>query len=461
MPLPSEPPLFTVSQLTQAIKDQLESRFRFVRVCGEISNLKTPFSGHSYFTLKDGTSQIRAVMFKQQQRYLAVPLEDGRELICFGRVSVYEPRGEYQLIVDTVELGGSGRLQQEFERLKEKLSARGYFAGELKKPIPPFPERIIVITSPTGAAVQDFLKIVRLRRAPVTVQILPVRVQGRGAAEEIAAAIARANRLPEAEVIVLCRGGGSLEDLWAFNEEVVAEAIFHSQLPVVTGIGHEIDFTIADFCADLRCPTPTAAAEELLVDATLLHHQVKGLQRRLGQSMGRHLGQWQLRLRHGLQLLGDLGGMLLDREHRLRLSRAYLLQAINTILTARQSSLQATFSRLQPLSPANRIHVQEKQLELFSNRLRHLMAQQMSERQAALSRQAALLDGVSPLATLARGYAVARRRDPQSGTLQVLHRATETRPGEAVEVLLHRGRLDCLVQGCHPADEHDRMDRQE
>jgi exodeoxyribonuclease VII large subunit len=432
----TDQPLLTVTQLNLANKNQLEGRFRFVRVTGEISNLKTPFSGHSYFTLKDGASQLRAVLFKQQKRFNQVTLADGREVLCTGRISVYEPRGEYQLIVDSVELGGSGRLQLEFEKLKRKLAERGYFAAERKKPLPPFPFRIVVISSPTGAAIQDFLKIVRMRQATVHVQILPVRVQGKEAAEEIARALALANRLEGVEVIVLCRGGGSLEDLWAFNEEVVAEAIFRSTLPVVSAIGHETDFTIADFCADYRSPTPTGAAERVIPDATLLRRQIAGLSHRLNLAVQGRLDQLDRVVRQEIRLLGDLRGVFAGFQHRLHLSRAYLAQSISKALDARENALQVQMHALQIQAPGNRITLQQKQLELVAGHLQYAIHQRLAGFQERLARQAALLDGVSPLATLSRGYAVVRRYDPVTDQLRVVTRAVDTRPGEALSLLL-------------------------
>ncbi|RPH38632.1 MAG: exodeoxyribonuclease VII large subunit, partial [Desulfobulbaceae bacterium] len=276
--------ILTVSQATQSIKYLLEDSFRFIHVRGEISNLKIPYSGHQYFILKDSSAQLRAVLFKTQERYLSRPLADGQQVLCHGRISVYEQRGEYQLIIDIVENLGSGELQIKFEKLKKKLADEGLFAGSRKKPLPPFPEKIILLTSPSGAAVHDFLTVWHNRRSSVAIQILPVRVQGKGAGEEIAAALDLANNKLTADMIVLCRGGGSIEDLWAFNEECVARAIARSAIPVVTGIGHEIDFTIADFCADLRAPTPTGAAERIIPDTLLLRRQIADREKQLGQA---------------------------------------------------------------------------------------------------------------------------------------------------------------------------------
>ena len=259
--------VYSVSALTRELKNLVESKYRFIQVQGEVSNLKRPYSGHSYFTLKDDRAQLRAVLFKGNSRYLQKPIEDGQQVICHGRISIYEPRGDYQLIVDTVDFQGSGLLQVKFEELKKKLAAEGLFDPDKKQPVQKFPREIVLVTSPTGAAVHDFLKIWRKRDVPCNILLFPVRVQGSGAADEISQAITTVNKhFPQVDCIVMCRGGGSLEDLWAFNEEVVARSIAESRLPVVSAIGHEIDFTISDFCADIRAATPTAAAEQLIPD---------------------------------------------------------------------------------------------------------------------------------------------------------------------------------------------------
>ncbi len=259
--------VYSVTKLTRELKNLVEGKYRFVQVQGEISNLKRPYSGHAYFTLKDDGAQLRSVLFKGSARYLEKPIADGQQVICHGRLSIYEPRGDYQLIVDSVNFQGSGLLMIRFEKLKRQLNTEGLFAQEKKQAIPRFPENIILVTSPSGAAVHDFLKIWRQRNYPCTINIVPVPVQGKEAAGEIARAIALVNdQLPQSDCIVLCRGGGSLEDLWAFNEEIVARSIARSKLPVVSAIGHEVDFTISDFCADLRAATPTDAAVLIIPD---------------------------------------------------------------------------------------------------------------------------------------------------------------------------------------------------
>src|SRR3990172_5484797 len=250
-----------VSELTREIKDILEGKFYEVWVEGEISNLRIPPSGHLYFTLKDDSSQIRAVLFRLQARALRFIPEDGLHVICGGRISVYEKRGEYQLILETMEPKGVGALQLAFLQLKDKLEKEGFFDPGRRKPIPMFPQAIGIVTSPTGAVIRDMLHIIERRFKNVRIVLYPVRVQGEGAALEIAGGIDYFNALNEVDVIIVGRGGGSIEDLWAFNEEEVARAIYHSKIPIISAVGHETDYTIADFVADLRAPTPSAAAE--------------------------------------------------------------------------------------------------------------------------------------------------------------------------------------------------------
>lgn len=437
--------ILTVSQFTAAIKEILETEYRFVRICGEISNLKTPFSGHSYFTLKDAGAQIRAVLFKQQKRFAELHLQDGQQVVVFGRISVYEPRGEYQVVVDTIELYGRGKLLREFEQLKRKLADQGYFAADCKKPLPPYPGKIVIISSPTGAAIHDFLKIVSNRKSPVHIQILPVKVQGKTAAAEIARAIDLAQRIADADVIVLCRGGGSIEDLWAFNEEIVAEAIHRSLLPVVTGIGHEVDFTIADFCADFRCPTPTGAAERLVPDADMLGRHVRSLRASLQLRLERKIHFVEQQLSHHKKMLGDMRNVFNSLEFRLNLSKSHLLQAMSGYLQAKEQRFLSLTRRLHRDIPTTRIELHEQCINLLVTRLKNHMQRILERKQASLAEQASLLHGVSPLATLARGYAIIRKKQPAGAAWHVVSRARDAQIGEELNVLLRDGQLDCVV----------------
>src|SRR5919109_2451011 len=288
--------IFTVSEVNERIKIVLEDTFFDIWVEGEISNLRTPSSGHSYLTLKDEHSQIRAVLFKMQRRYLRFDPKDGMLVLARGRISLYEPRGEYQLVIDYLEPKGIGALQIAFEQLKTRLAQAGLFDPARKRPLPVLPRGIGIVTSPTGAVIRDMLQILRRRFANLHVCIYPVRVQGDGAAAEIARGVAALNGHPGIDVIVVARGGGSLEDLWAFNEETVAQAIYTSKIPVISAVGHEIDYTIADFVADVRAPTPSAAAELVIRNKSELHAELQALAQRLERAIHQRLEAFRARL---------------------------------------------------------------------------------------------------------------------------------------------------------------------
>lgn len=443
--IPSEPPIFTVSQISRSIRNLLEGEFRFVRVSGEISNLSRPYSGHSYFTLKDEGAQLRSVLFKGQQRFLAKDICDGQQVVCHGRISVYEPRGDYQLIVDTVDFQGAGLLQLQFEELKRRLAAEGLFDEERKKAIPPFPRKITLITSPSGAAVHDFLKIWRNRGWRATIHIMPVRVQGTGAAEEIAEAIARINKELVTELIVLCRGGGSPEDLWAFNEECVARAIAGSALPIVSAIGHEVDFTIADFCADLRAPTPTGAAEQIIPDFALLQREILLYQRQITTLLLRKIDGYSRQVSQNRRLLGDLGMTLSHFTLQIDHTTSRLTNAMDRLLQQQILAMERIMARLQHQSPVNRITIHSQRLRHATDNLAQRMQALIKQKSAAFSTQAALLDTVSPLATLARGYAIARRKKTGRNQEEIITRSDQAHPGEQIELLLHKGRLECEI----------------
>ncbi|MCK5229327.1 MAG: exodeoxyribonuclease VII large subunit, partial [Desulfobulbaceae bacterium] len=300
----------SVTEITRSIKGLLESGFNFVTVVGEISNLRRPYSGHLYFTLKDRESQLKAVMFRSQQRYLRTNPGEGTEVICAGRISVYEPRGEYQLIVDVMDLKGEGELRIAFDRLKKRLAEEGLFDESRKQRLPLLPESVALVTSPSGAALFDFLKIAGSRLHSVPIEIFPVRVQGQGAADEIVKALTLLNKRKKASVIVLCRGGGSIEDLWPFNEEKVARAVHASKIPVVSAIGHEIDFTISDFVADYRAPTPSAAAEAVIPDGAAMRERISFFKQQLTRTVTKNIDDHRANLEIFGKMLRDPTSML-------------------------------------------------------------------------------------------------------------------------------------------------------
>ena len=438
--------LYSVSGLTRELKNLVEGKFRFVRVQGEISNLKQPFSGHSYFTLKDNSAQLKGVLFKGSARYLEQELIDGQQVVCHGRLSIYEPRGDYQLIVDSVDFKGAGLLQQRFEQLKNKLAAEGLFSAERKKALPTFPQKMLLLTSPSGAAVHDFLKIWRKRAFPCNITIFPVRVQGVEAAAEIATALLTVNReFSHYDMIVLCRGGGSLEDLWPFNEEILARAIARSTLPVISAIGHEIDYTISDFCADHRAATPTAAAEALIPDKKQLTEQLQRHTYSLSNSVYSLLENSQNRVNQSRRLLGDMDFLFTNVSLRLDHATEKLQTLIGKKIERCQIQTENIQSKLHNNSPKAKLNLKGQQLAFLTERLHFYMQNSVQDWQAKLEQHAALLDAVSPLATLARGYSISRKIDQKTGKRTVLHGSNELQKGDQVEVLLHRGVLECRV----------------
>lgn len=433
----------TVSELTRSIRGVLETQFGFVTVVGEVSNLRKPYSGHLYFTLKDAEAQIRVVLFKQQQRYLKELPVDGREVLCRGRISVYPLRGEYQIIADMVEPLGAGALQVAFERLKEKLADEGLFAGHHKKALPFLPETIFLVTSPRGAALHDFLRVAGSRFPSVPIVIVPVRVQGEGAAAEMKEAIELLNREAPEGIIVLCRGGGSLEDLWAFNEEILARAIFASRLPVVSAVGHEVDFTIADFVADHRSSTPTAAAKDILPDGQILKQQVDGHSERLAAAMKRkveNLDQQITLLRHRL---GDPGGVLNHFRLLLDRSQLALAAAMTAILHQKEDRLARLDHILAGHNPVQKLALHRQRLVELEKRLVLFAGLRLERKRRALEKTAALLDAVSPLAILGRGFAVVRRH-PDG---RIIRSAAQVGLGDALDIRLHEGELRATVTG--------------
>lgn len=435
--------ILTVSEITASIRGILESQFPFISVAGEISNLRQPLSGHLYFTLKDDQAQIKAVLFKMQQRYLADMPTDGRHVVCRGRISVYEPRGDYQLIVDAMDFHGTGLLQLEYEKLKKKLANDGLFASERKKKLPAMPQHITLITSPDGAAVHDFLRVAESRYKQAQIAIYPVPVQGDKAAGEIADAITTINQSLATDIIVVCRGGGSLEDLWAFNEEKVARAIGASRIPLVSAVGHEIDFTIADLAADLRAPTPSAAAEMILPDDEVLRHHITTLHKRMMRVLATQLGRYEERTDIYRQKLGTVKQRFDNLLIRLDHLSTDLEKAAMGVVFHKQSQLDHAASLLQVNNPVNQLQLRRHQVNALHQRLLMAARRKIDDSDDSLSHAAGMLDAVSPLATLARGYSIVRKDSP---TGEVVTDYREVEPGSKVEITLHRGVLKSTVE---------------
>ncbi len=439
--------IYSVTSLTRSLKNLVEGKYRFIKVQGEISNLKRPYSGHLYFTLKDNSAQLRSVLFKGQARYLEKGLEDGQQLICHGRISIYEPRGDYQLIVDNIDFQGGGLLQLQFEKLKKQLAEEGLFDDARKQPLPAYPRKIVLITSPSGAAVHDFLKIWRKRNYPCDLKVYPVRVQGSESAAEIAKALDMVNvLLPQTDAIVLCRGGGSIEDLWSFNEELVARAISDSEIPVVSAIGHEVDFSISDFCADKRAPTPTAAAEILIPDMAVIQERLLSIRNTLSRIILDKIEGSQYRIIQNRRLLGDMDFFFTNAALRLDHVSLKLHGLMEKMLNQKQLLCHDITSRLYSNSPVAKVRMQEQRLSFITEKFFYLCKNELADKYTRLAQQATLLDAVSPLATMARGYSITSKLNPTNKRRILVRKTSQLQINDRVEIMLHKGKVECEVK---------------
>lgn len=433
--------IYTVSSLTREIREHLETQFPMVWVSGEVSNLRRPLSGHYYFTLKDANAQLRVVLFKGNHQHLRYKPEEGRQILCRGRITVFEQRGDYQLIVDYLEPVGLGVLAQAFEALKTRLAAEGLFAAAHKKPLPFLPRRLALVTSPTGAVVRDFLRLLAGRFPNVHVLVYPVKVQGVDAAGEIVRALQDLPGYPGVEVIVLARGGGSLEDLWPFNEESVARAIFHCPLPVVSAIGHEVDFTIADFVADVRAPTPSAAVELVLPDKMELKRRLERVSASLYRGWRRHLDGERRHLASVARRLPDLSRRLVDLRLRLDERADTLSRRVARNLATQTERLRLARSRLLLLSPRRAIQEMRQRVDHLIPRLALGWRRGQETRRRHLDYCESHLANLDPMAILQRGYAVATRLP--EGT--VIRDASLVPAGAGIRVRVAKGAMNCEV----------------
>ena len=435
--------ILTISQLNREARLLIEAGFPLIWVEGEISNLSRPASGHVYFSLKDPAAQVRCAMFRARLMLLRFKPADGLHVLVRARVSLYEARGEFQLIIEHMEEAGFGALQRAFEELKLKLAREGLFDAAHKKPLPPAPRVIGVITSASGAAIRDILSVIRRRFALARAIIYPVPVQGEGSAQKIAAMIRTAAARAECDVLILARGGGSLEDLWAFNEESVARAIYDCPIPLVCGVGHEIDFTIADFVADLRAPTPTGAAELVTPDASEWRRILDDTRRRLLRTLGEQLSGLRERLEWCGERLEQLHPARLLRERAQRLDELdlRLRQSLRHMLQARTAQLTDLILGLQRHNPAQALAVLTGRSEALAHQLILVARRYLGELNYRLNLAVRALDTVSPLATLQRGYAIIT--DAASGT--VLATVHQARTGQAIHARLADGRISAQV----------------
>lgn len=435
--------IYTVSRLTAEIKTLLEDRYPFIWVSGEVTNFVRAGSGHFYFALKDDKAQIKAVMFRGQTRGVKFLPENGMHLNGLGRISVYEPRGVYQIIFEFLEPQGVGALQVAFEQLKQRLAAEGLFEREHKKPLPAVPRCVALITSPAGAALQDLLQIMGRRFPNLEIDILPVRVQGQGAADEIAAALAMANVRSTADVIIVARGGGSLEDLSAFNTEAVARAIFASRIPVVSAVGHETDFTIADFVADLRAPTPSAAAELVVPLKSELSARCRSLNAALTQAMLRVLRGHRITLQQARRALVDPRKRLQDLRLRLDDQVGRLHRAVTRDLQVRRERLFWRVKKLSAHSPNETIRRYKATIEVITSKILILFQKKMMIEKSRLGGAAGKLSALGPPAVLARGYSITRTIPDGN----VVRDSRQIGIGQVLRVIVAKGSLTCKIEG--------------
>ncbi|MCX8789300.1 exodeoxyribonuclease VII large subunit [Vibrio parahaemolyticus] len=434
--------IFTVSRLNAEVRLLLENEMGIVWLVGEISNFSAPVSGHWYLTLKDSRAQVKCAMFRGNNRRVTFKPANGNQVLVKARLSLYEPRGDYQLIIESMQPEGDGRLQQEFEELKMKLAAEGLFAQTNKLPLPEHPKRVGIITSKTGAALYDILDVLKRRDPSLPVVIYPTMVQGDDAAIQIAQSIGRANSRNECDVLIVGRGGGSLEDLWCFNNEILARTIAASQIPIISAVGHEVDMTIADFVADVRAPTPSAAAELVSRDNSHKDQSLVAKQHKLASAMRYYLAQQKqqsaqllhrLERQHPSYQLQRQSQQLDELDMRLR-------RAMQRFIDTRQQAVERKHHRLQLNSPIKHLAQQKSRLERVEHKLMDAMDRKLLTMRHQLAIAAEKLDTVSPLATLKRGYSIT-----QTDQGKVVTSADDVQTGDLLVTRLANGEIHSTV----------------
>lgn len=441
--MPTTPkPTLSVSQLNQQIRAWLEHEIGEVSVEGEVSNLSKPTSGHLYFTLKDASAQIRCVCFRNRHvsEYYS-RLQNGQQVLINGKLSLYEARGDYQLIVEHMEEAGEGNLYRQFELLKEKLSALGLFEPSRKKPLPKFPYTIGVVTSATGAALRDVLSTLKRRFPIAEVLIFCCEVQGKNAAAQLIQAIQKANEDPRSDVLILARGGGSIEDLWAFNDEQLAYTIAKSTLPIISGVGHETDFTIADFVADLRAATPTAAAEAATPNVLDLISTLQTLETRLLRAIARFMQHREMILHHEIQKITSPKRLVNTHWQSLDYLKGHLERSVQTMLAQNQHLTHVLHSRLHAKNPLFLLKQEKLQLQHIEASLIKHITMTLQHVKQRFTHQLATLHAVSPLATLERGYAIASKQG------KVIVSREEVKKGDVIDIRLAKGQIKGEVLG--------------
>jgi exodeoxyribonuclease VII large subunit len=440
--IPEEQPhVYTVSEITRDVRAILEAAFETAWIEGEISNFRLAASGHAYFVLKDDQAQIKCVLFRGQRVGMKFTPEDGDQVLLMGRVTVYEARGDYQVIVEAMEPKGLGALQKAFEQLKEKLAKEGLFDESRKKQLPEIPWKIGIVTSPTGAAIRDIINVIQRRNPKTSVLLYPARVQGEGAAEEIARGIAELNQRKEIDVLIVGRGGGSIEDLWAFNEEVVARAIAQSNIPVVSAVGHEIDYTIADFVADLRAPTPSAAAELVVPKLHDIIQDLQYLTHQMVERMAEDIEDYRERLRYLIdrRFFREPRRILEAPAQRLDEMGQRLLRGLDQWVLVKRGNLAQRVHRLFQASPQKMLStLSERRVDLVA-RLQRRLESQINLKKEKLDGVAKSLNALSPLNVLERGYSITT----QSG--KAVTSSKRINKGDTVRIRLAQGQLDATV----------------
>ena len=436
------PKPFSVSDLNKRVRGCLESQFDLIWVQGEISNFKAHSSGHWYFSLKDSKAQVAAVMFRGHNSRMKFMPENGTEVLVRGRITVYEPRGNYQVFCESIEPVGAGALQKQFEQLKTKLKSEGLFDANQKKPLPRLPKKIAVVTSPTGAAIRDILNVLERRFRGLEVLVVPTIVQGASAAPKICQALGKALKVRDIDAVIIGRGGGSMEDLWCFNDEKLARMIASSEVPIISAVGHEIDFTIADFVADFRAPTPSAAAEVVSANAIELSENIGRLEERLHRSVTHQIEElWQK--------VDNLKRLLVDPQKSLQQARVRLREltrrnrfAIDSTLRGQRAEIEN--KRLRLKSPADRVEVLRAKVESLLQRNKQSQMQLLTVFKQRLQRQMSVLDAISPLKVVDRGYAIAEKDN------RVVKSVNDVKSGDEMVVRVSDGLITSEVKGTGP-----------
>ena len=436
--------ILSVSELNAEVNLFLKQSFPVIWLEGEISNLSRPASGHLYFSLKDAAAQVSCAMFRPYARNLRLSIAQGKKVLVRARINVYEPRGDYQLIVEQMENAGQGQVQYDYEQLKQQLAQQGLFLPKHKRPLPTYPQHIGILSSPTGAAIQDILTVLKRRAAHIPITVYPITVQGDKAAQDIVLALHNAVQKPRCDVLILARGGGSIEDLWAFNQEEVAQAIHQCTVPIITGVGHEIDFTIADFVADKRAATPSAAAELVSPNRDTLHTKLQHLQQQLQHTM-------QSRLEQQHYAYQTLAARLqrCNPHHNLQQQQLQLAQlkqnlgrAMQRYLRHKQQQLQQQHYALEAYSPAQLVTTHQTQLHYAQQQLAAKMQAVLQHKTVQLQLLVSRLNSVNPLSTLERGYCISQ--DAQTGEL--IQHTSQVHTGQKIKVVLQQGAFMARVE---------------